>query len=110
MLTISICTAGGSGEEQDEEIRIGLFYMFCFLISLHKGKKYPTYLPPLPLLAKTCIEQIEEEGGHEEVDALLNNKGREMHIKVQAIGTYGYILNFFVDQSNTLSWWYNQGA
>ncbi|KAA6359532.1 MAG: hypothetical protein EZS28_044941 [Streblomastix strix] len=73
--SISICTAGGKGEEQDQEIYNGLKYIFSFLRELHAGRNndWKPFFQPLPLLARRTEEQMEEEGAREEIDAQMNN-------------------------------------
>ncbi|KAA6355755.1 MAG: hypothetical protein EZS28_048718, partial [Streblomastix strix] len=73
VLVIAISTASGHGEEYDGQIYKGLDYISTFLICLNKGKLYS--FPPKPLLAHRSDEQLEEEGGNEEIDSQLINKG-----------------------------------
>ncbi|KAA6322450.1 MAG: hypothetical protein EZS28_054434 [Streblomastix strix] len=75
--SISFCTAGGKGEEQDKEISDGLYYISRFIRELHLGRNndYQPSFQPLPLLARRSEEQIEEEGANEEIEAQLNNNG-----------------------------------
>ncbi|KAA6390334.1 MAG: hypothetical protein EZS28_014138 [Streblomastix strix] len=63
VICISFSTAGGIGEEEDEEIWNRLVYISEFLRELHQE------------------EQIEEEGAKEEVDAQMNNNGYHGYIK-----------------------------
>ncbi|KAA6397518.1 MAG: hypothetical protein EZS28_006957 [Streblomastix strix] len=79
-LSILITTAGGSEEENDTEISSTLFNIQRFIEDLHKGRSiynfftdHPAF-PPQPMLAKLSNEQIEEEGGLEEIEAQLSNK------------------------------------
>ncbi|KAA6381764.1 MAG: hypothetical protein EZS28_022709 [Streblomastix strix] len=107
---ISICTANGAGEEQDGEICNGLNHIFKFIRDLHQGK-YISWLPqfpPQPLLARRSVEQIEEEGANEEVDAqLIKNKENRGNIKGQANKVKGKILNYFINKGNLRPSWYN---
>ncbi|KAA6397996.1 MAG: hypothetical protein EZS28_006479 [Streblomastix strix] len=86
-------TAGGMGEEKNWEISNGLQYIYWFINSLHRGRNntlhIPNFLdynhlernyeepsfPPQHALVKTCLEQIEQEGGIEELETQLINKG-----------------------------------
>ncbi|KAA6376863.1 MAG: hypothetical protein EZS28_027609 [Streblomastix strix] len=99
VMPISYCTAGGIGEEQDLEIKDGLFYISDFLRELHEGRNddwYPSF-QPLPLLARSSEEQIEEEGANEELEAQMkNNKENQWGIKVWAINTKAAIVNHFI--------------
>ncbi|KAA6359526.1 MAG: hypothetical protein EZS28_044947 [Streblomastix strix] len=62
----------------------------------------------IPVLFKSCQEQIEDEGGNEEIEAQLVNKGRgpfsSINIKSQTNRAKGKILNFFIDRSNPEPW------
>ncbi|KAA6390742.1 MAG: hypothetical protein EZS28_013734 [Streblomastix strix] len=99
ILAIAISTAGGSGEEQDLEIMNGLSHIYQFLAILHNGSNYPLFLP-LPLLAHSSKEQIEEEGGNEEVEAqLINNGNINCNIKDNAKWTKRSIFDHFIHSS-----------
>ncbi|KAA6367606.1 MAG: hypothetical protein EZS28_036867 [Streblomastix strix] len=76
VMSLSFCTAGGVGEEQNAEIFNVLNHFYFFLRSLHEGISYrqPSF-QPLPLLVRRTEEQIEEEGANEEIDAQMNNNG-----------------------------------
>ncbi|KAA6403402.1 MAG: hypothetical protein EZS28_001064, partial [Streblomastix strix] len=106
---ITFSTAGGNGEEQDKQIRQGLNHIFWFLKDLRQGRNDPLYqqFPPLPQLARRSNEQIEEEGGNEDVDAQMNNNGEVFNIKYWAKLAKVQILNCFIDNSNTKPDWYN---
>ncbi|KAA6386906.1 MAG: hypothetical protein EZS28_017569 [Streblomastix strix] len=84
VLVIAISTASGHGEEED-------------------GNSFP----PQPLLAHRSDEQIEEEGGNEEIDSQLINEGFSGNIKNSANWAKGAILNYFIEQGNTRPDWYN---
>ncbi|KAA6377954.1 MAG: hypothetical protein EZS28_026520, partial [Streblomastix strix] len=101
VLVIAISTASGSGEEQDQEIWSGLFRLSNFLKCLHQGKQ--NSFPPQPLLVRRSVEQIEEEGGNEEIDSQIINKGKFFgyNIKDDANEAKGIILNYFIEQGNT---------
>ncbi|KAA6380863.1 MAG: hypothetical protein EZS28_023612 [Streblomastix strix] len=108
-LTLSLCTAGGAELQGDFEIKDGLSYISIFLNEFYNGRNnyddQPSF-PPQPNLSKACVEQIEDEGGIEEVESQLTNKGKNFNIKIQAIKVKGRILNFFIDWSNSIPFWY----
>ncbi|KAA6361717.1 MAG: hypothetical protein EZS28_042757 [Streblomastix strix] len=106
MMSISISTASGHGEGQDEAVHIELINISIFIRYLHRGRDYKPSFPPLPQLIKSTDEQIEEEGGNEEVEAQLCNNGQRDNIKEKAIQIKATILNHFIDISNTRPWWY----
>ncbi|KAA6367742.1 MAG: hypothetical protein EZS28_036731, partial [Streblomastix strix] len=108
MFVIAISTASLIGEKQNNEIYWGLHHIYWFLKELHKGRNnvyfdyYPSF-PPQPLLAKICIEQIEEEGGNEEAETYsINNEYAKgyYYIKEQAEAVKRLILNYFINRSN----------
>ncbi|KAA6373856.1 MAG: hypothetical protein EZS28_030617, partial [Streblomastix strix] len=68
VMSITFSTAGGKGEEQDEEIRNGLQGIFYFLRELHAVRNWQSSFQPLPLLARRTKEQIEEGGASEELE------------------------------------------
>ncbi|KAA6373584.1 MAG: hypothetical protein EZS28_030889 [Streblomastix strix] len=107
VLVIAISTACGHVEEYDKEIRNRLFRISQFLKYLIKGNQYS--FPPQPLLARRSDEQIEEEGGNEEIDSQLINKGKGSFwsIKNNANGAKRAILNYFIKQSNQRPICYN---
>ncbi|KAA6316876.1 MAG: hypothetical protein EZS28_055191, partial [Streblomastix strix] len=107
VLVIAISTASGSGEEQDYEIWHELVHISQFLKRLHQGRinDEPSF-PPQPLLARRSVEQIEEEGGNEEIESQLINKGNGWNIKINANETKGEILNCFIEQGNPKPNWY----
>ncbi|KAA6389593.1 MAG: hypothetical protein EZS28_014880 [Streblomastix strix] len=107
VLVIAISTAGGTGEEKDDEIRDQLFLISEFIRSLNQGRNYNATFPPQPLLVRRSDEQIEEEGGNEEVDSQLINKGDYGHIKDHANRAKEWILNYFIEQDNPRPRWYN---
>ncbi|KAA6392800.1 MAG: hypothetical protein EZS28_011672 [Streblomastix strix] len=98
VLVIAISTAGGHGEEKDDEICDRLFCISQFLNRLHQGRinDEPSF-PPQPLLARRSNEQIEEEGGNEEIESQISNKGLRGNIKINANETKGEILNCFIE-------------
>ncbi|KAA6379644.1 MAG: hypothetical protein EZS28_024829 [Streblomastix strix] len=104
VLVIAISTASGAGEEQDEEICNGLYRISKFLRDIHQGN-YSSF-PPQPLLVRRSVEQIEEEGGNEEIDVQMNNKGCYGNIKYHANRAKGRILNYFIELGNPKPNWY----
>ncbi|KAA6378818.1 MAG: hypothetical protein EZS28_025655 [Streblomastix strix] len=97
VMSISFSTAGGVGEEQDEEIRNGLHCIQYFLRELHAGRNdYQPYFQPLPLLVRNTEEQIEEEGADEEIDAQMNNNRLDGGIFYYAKWAKTAILNRFI--------------
>ncbi|KAA6374625.1 MAG: hypothetical protein EZS28_029848 [Streblomastix strix] len=99
-LVIAISTASGSGEEQDLEIIHGLDFISDFIRCLNKGKNNYARFPPQPLLSRRSDEQLEEEGGNEEIESQMVNKGYRNHIKNSANEAKGMILNYFIEQGN----------
>ncbi|KAA6389227.1 MAG: hypothetical protein EZS28_015250 [Streblomastix strix] len=105
VFVIAISTASGYGEEQDKEILNGMNYFSQFLKFLNKEKQ--NSFPPQPLLAHRSDEQIEEEGGNEEIDSQLINIGhQDCNIKYEANEAKGRILNQFIEQGNPKPYWY----
>ncbi|KAA6369233.1 MAG: hypothetical protein EZS28_035240 [Streblomastix strix] len=97
VISISFCTAGGAGEEQDEEIFNGLICIYKFLRELHEGRTYgQSSFQPLPLLARITEEHIKEEGAIEEIEAQMNNKGQYGYIKNWATWAKSVTLNRFI--------------
>ncbi|KAA6391807.1 MAG: hypothetical protein EZS28_012665 [Streblomastix strix] len=96
MLSITFCTAGGIGEEQDAEIYNGLSYIFWFLRQLHEGRNDQPSFQPLPLLARNTEEQMEEEGSNEEIETQMNNNGDDGFIKNEANDAKATTLNRFI--------------
>ncbi|KAA6381332.1 MAG: hypothetical protein EZS28_023141 [Streblomastix strix] len=97
--SISFSTAGGVCEEDDFKISDGLSYISIFLIKLRYGRYddlYPSF-QPLPLLARVSLEQIEEEGAIEEIEAQMNNNAYIGHIKGKAKDVKAETLNHFVN-------------
>ncbi|KAA6359334.1 MAG: hypothetical protein EZS28_045139 [Streblomastix strix] len=94
--SISFCTAGGKGEEQDEEILNGLDYISSFLKELHEGRNWQPSFQPLPLLARNTEEQMEEEGANEEIEAQMKNKRMKGDIKRYAKWAKEATLNHFI--------------
>ncbi|KAA6376535.1 MAG: hypothetical protein EZS28_027941, partial [Streblomastix strix] len=106
VFVIAISTASGSGEEDDGEIKDGLNYISEFIRCLNKGKQ--NSFPPQPLLAHRSYEQIEEEGGNEEIDSQLINKAFSGNIKNSANRAKLAVLNYFIEQGNPKPDWYQE--
>ncbi|KAA6390993.1 MAG: hypothetical protein EZS28_013480 [Streblomastix strix] len=106
VLVITVSTASGHGEEYDNEIYWGLDQISNFLRCLNKWKYYNATFPPQPLLARRADEQIEEEGGNEEIDSQQKNKAFSCNIKDNANRAKGSIFNYFIEQVNTRLSWY----
>ncbi|KAA6371727.1 MAG: hypothetical protein EZS28_032747 [Streblomastix strix] len=70
-MTISFCNAGGRND-------------------------YYSSFKQLPLLARRTVEQIEEEGANEEIEAQMNNKGYYGEIKCRANKAKEVVLNRFI--------------
>ncbi|KAA6400312.1 MAG: hypothetical protein EZS28_004158 [Streblomastix strix] len=99
VIFISYSTAGGIDEVQDAEIWNGLKQISRFLSELHFGRyNHKPFFQPLPLLARMSVEQIEEEGANEEVEAQMNNVGYydDSNIKDYANYVKAMVLNHFV--------------
>ncbi|KAA6388968.1 MAG: hypothetical protein EZS28_015509, partial [Streblomastix strix] len=68
-----------------------------FLRDIHQGRNYlKPYFQTLPLLARRSIEQIEEEGANEELEAQMINKGYSWNIKREANDAKAETLNHFI--------------
>ncbi|KAA6392684.1 MAG: hypothetical protein EZS28_011790 [Streblomastix strix] len=100
VMSISYCTAGGVGEEKDIEIFNGLYCIFDFITELHEGRnQWQPSFQPLPLLARRFVEQIEEEGAIEELEAQMNNKGDNGDIIYWANESKAATLNHFINNN-----------
>ncbi|KAA6363591.1 MAG: hypothetical protein EZS28_040882 [Streblomastix strix] len=102
IVIIFISSAGGTEEQGDVEIYWVLQYIYRFLNELNNGRNnsnninnQPSFIPQ-PALSKICIEQMEEEGGNEEVESQLINKGNVWKIIGDAEEVKGLILNRFI--------------
>ncbi|KAA6378258.1 MAG: hypothetical protein EZS28_026215 [Streblomastix strix] len=103
ILIIIINTAGGNEQEQDDGIGKGLINIADFINAILKGRETGPFnsqhsFPPQPVLFKSCLEQIEDEGGNEEIEAQLVNKG--YIIKDEAYDAKESILNIYVQWGN----------
>ncbi|KAA6400521.1 MAG: hypothetical protein EZS28_003956 [Streblomastix strix] len=109
-LSLTISTACGSVEEYDDEIWSQLFTIRQFLSGLQKGRLTSYLDNQLQLQAKTTpvnqpIEQIEEEGGLEEIEDHQFN-GSIDNIKFGA-NEAKYVLQYIqIGLSNPNPWWY----
>ncbi|KAA6357390.1 MAG: hypothetical protein EZS28_047083 [Streblomastix strix] len=106
VFVIAIISASGAGEEQGEEIYYRLSHISWLLRNLNKGR--PFTFPPQHLLARRSDEQIEEEGGNEEIESQLINKGFSGNIKNEAKVAKRRILNYFIEWGNQRPDWYNK--
>ncbi|KAA6371988.1 MAG: hypothetical protein EZS28_032485 [Streblomastix strix] len=109
---LQVSTAGGDGEQEDEYILFGLYIISEFLKSLYQGRQTneinpgPSF-PQQISLARRSDEQIEEEGGNEEIETQLTNEGEIIgDIKQTAIETKCQLLNYFIDEKNPRPMWY----
>ncbi|KAA6386979.1 MAG: hypothetical protein EZS28_017494 [Streblomastix strix] len=109
---LQVSTAGGDGEQEDFGIFSGLYNISEFLKSLYQGRQTDNINPGPPFpqqisLARRSNEQIEEEGGNEEIEAQLINKGEIFgQIKQTAKNSKCQLLNYFIDQRNPRPNWY----
>ncbi|KAA6391462.1 MAG: hypothetical protein EZS28_013013 [Streblomastix strix] len=101
VMSISFSTAGGIGDEKDEEISYGLYRISRFLSELHEGRNWQPSFQPLPLLVRMSLEQIEDEGANEELEAQINNKGVNGRIKGWANDAKAVTLNRFIHRGRT---------
>ncbi|KAA6396996.1 MAG: hypothetical protein EZS28_007476 [Streblomastix strix] len=101
VMFISYSTAGGIGEEQNQDIYDGLMYIYNFLRELHEGRNnsWQPSFQPLPLLARRIEEQIEEEGGNEELEAQTKNSGDAGNIKYLAKWAKAATMNHFINNN-----------
>ncbi|KAA6404364.1 MAG: hypothetical protein EZS28_000099 [Streblomastix strix] len=97
VICISFSTAGGIGEEDDEEIKSGLINIYVFLRELQEGRNhYQPSFQPLPLLVRRTEEQMEEDGALEEMEAQMDNVGYFGVVKVYANLAKDATLNRFI--------------
>ncbi|KAA6359076.1 MAG: hypothetical protein EZS28_045397, partial [Streblomastix strix] len=79
VLVLQVSTAGGDGEQKQRGIQNELYHISEFIKSLHQGRQTneinpgPSF-PQQIRLSRRSDEQIEEEGGNEEIEAQLINK------------------------------------
>ncbi|KAA6378532.1 MAG: hypothetical protein EZS28_025940, partial [Streblomastix strix] len=109
---LQVSTAGGDGEQEGNEIANVLGNISKFLQSLHQGRKTDEFyqIPSFPQqisLARRLDEQIEEEGGNEEIESQLINK-KIYDVTGWAKDAKGALLNLYIDKSNTISFWYEE--
>ncbi|KAA6363784.1 MAG: hypothetical protein EZS28_040688, partial [Streblomastix strix] len=72
----------------------GLYNISWFLSELRIGRNKTSKL--LTLLVRRTLEQIEEEGANEEIDAQMNNNGYDGDIIDYANDTKTETLNHFI--------------
>ncbi|KAA6382745.1 MAG: hypothetical protein EZS28_021726 [Streblomastix strix] len=97
VMSLQFSTAGGIGNEKDEEIYTGLIYIYNFLERLRYGRNYPQpSFQPLPLLARITEEHMKEEGAIEEIEAQINNNGYNGRILYWATRAKSATLNRFI--------------
>ncbi|KAA6384602.1 MAG: hypothetical protein EZS28_019872 [Streblomastix strix] len=107
VLFISVSAAGGTEEQEDDEISWGLFRISNFFYQLNNGRNNNNYqpsFPPQPALSKSYFEQIEEEGGNEEIESQLINNGKDQFcnkIKVKANQIKRMKMNYYIYRQNT---------
>ncbi|KAA6401306.1 MAG: hypothetical protein EZS28_003166 [Streblomastix strix] len=82
-MAVAVGICGGSIVNNNLDIKSALSSIGCFFSRIHEGRQiYKEEIddhisfPPQPELIKPSEEQFEEEGGNEEIEALLINKGR----------------------------------
>ncbi|KAA6389308.1 MAG: hypothetical protein EZS28_015167 [Streblomastix strix] len=107
VLEIYLClvTAGGRGEQKDSGINNGLKYLHELTDAVHQGRN-ESPLKSQHSIVKRSEEQIEEEGGNEEIDSQLINKGYYRNIMKEAQTAQMKTLRFFIDKSNPRPRWY----
>ncbi|KAA6372615.1 MAG: hypothetical protein EZS28_031858, partial [Streblomastix strix] len=97
-LVLSLSTAGGDAEQDDIRIYKILTYISRFIKSLYQGRQtgYFNRGPSFPQqirLARRSDEQIEEEGGIEEIEEQLFKKGFFISVKLMVI-KLGIMINY----------------
>ncbi|KAA6383757.1 MAG: hypothetical protein EZS28_020717 [Streblomastix strix] len=105
--TMTNAISNDYGHEQNSNIQVldlisNIHYFFTVLHeeiqSNKKNKKFAFFLPDV-VFAKQSEEQIEEEGGIEEVE-LRTNKGNKDQIKKQSAQTMNSVRNLYLDYLN----------
>ncbi|KAA6357631.1 MAG: hypothetical protein EZS28_046842, partial [Streblomastix strix] len=97
------CSAGGCYDAQKKiMIQDSLFYNDSFFAILNNGRtRYSPYFPPQRITAKFSEEQIEEEGGNEEIVANFINKDSISYYQENLAQQIQIsILNCFIHKSN----------
>ncbi|KAA6390772.1 MAG: hypothetical protein EZS28_013701 [Streblomastix strix] len=110
---LQVSIAGGDGEQEDYSLDDGLNNITEFIKSLHQGRQTNEFnqgpsFPQQICLARITDEQIEEEGGNEEIEAQLIYQSYYYYVKEYAKGAKSAILNYFVDQENSRLYLYDQ--
>ncbi|KAA6389420.1 MAG: hypothetical protein EZS28_015049, partial [Streblomastix strix] len=90
-LIVAFSTVSAIGQFECIDIFWGLNFIINFLFELRYGRDNTSNsrqstvrsFPPQQLLAKTCYEQIEEEGGNEELEIQLINEGYNQYFYIK---------------------------
>ncbi|KAA6330414.1 MAG: hypothetical protein EZS28_053504, partial [Streblomastix strix] len=98
MLIMIIATGGGKGSDYENEIILAFECFETYFIS--NFNVVSSYQQP----AISSIEQIEEQGGNEEIEAWLKNKRRDHEIVQHAGNTKEFILNHY--KSRRFFWYF----
>ncbi|KAA6389912.1 MAG: hypothetical protein EZS28_014560, partial [Streblomastix strix] len=95
-LVLSFSTTYVSQQYGDQEIIWGLINIAKFVSELRHGRKHPYFssFVSLPEFSKVAEEQVEEEGGYEELEGQLINKGKK--IIENANQSKRGILNYYI--------------
>ncbi|KAA6369369.1 MAG: hypothetical protein EZS28_035104 [Streblomastix strix] len=90
------CSAGCCYDSQKSYMKLdSIWNIQLFFKTLHNGStRYPPLFPPQRITAKISEEQIEEEGGNEEIVAHLSS--RDKIFKKEALLTQNTLLNCYV--------------
>ncbi|KAA6396393.1 MAG: hypothetical protein EZS28_008081 [Streblomastix strix] len=111
MMAVAVGICGGYIANNNGDIKLALSSIGCFFSRIHEGRQIyredideDISFPPQPELTKPSEEQFEEEGGNEEIEALLIDKGRnefdDESINVRSIKAKYSILNHFSKKQN----------
>ncbi|KAA6396688.1 MAG: hypothetical protein EZS28_007782 [Streblomastix strix] len=103
-----ISTAGGCGFKNDSRLYDVLQHIQNFFYMLQQGRNQYTYngkflIPSQPALIKSSNEQLEEQGGSEEIDSLLTMSELDDIMKI-ANRTKQTLQNIFMDKTNQSPW------
>ncbi|KAA6376247.1 MAG: hypothetical protein EZS28_028226 [Streblomastix strix] len=90
----------GDASAQTELVNARYVRVLVIAFSTASGAGRPFTFPPQHLLVRRSDEQIEEEGGNEEIESQLINKGFSGNIKIEAKVAKRRILNYFIEQGN----------
>ncbi|KAA6359712.1 MAG: hypothetical protein EZS28_044761 [Streblomastix strix] len=106
MMAVAVGICGGCIVNNNGDIKLALSSIGCFFNRIHEGRKtqyfYHHPVPPQPELIKPSEEQLEEEGGNEEIEQWMAKKQKEKYqnIKFRTIQTKYTILNSFCNKLN----------